>query len=166
MTGKHEPRHLRKAPRGGQAPANPDAGALFQIKQLLVKRYRIPSQRILIEHTICITDDGCNILGRLHYSKIAFIRGLKHTPDVMVTDVDDKPVLVVEQDGRAHDSTERAKKDKERNEHYAKAGILCIAVNTKNAAAMGLTPLQYLDEELHVLSTLRLLGLSRSPQAG
>lgn len=159
MTGRRSVRDSGRARRDRQAPSNLDAGVLFQIKQHLVKRFHIPSKHVLIEHTISITDTGCDTLGRLNHFDIAFVRGLKHTPDIIVKDGNDRLVFIIEQDGRSHSSEKQMKKDSKRNKHYDRAGILYIVMNTKNITMMGLTPLRYLDEELQILSSLHLLRL-------
>ena len=43
---------------------NPDSDVLFKIKLCLVKRHRIPSERILIEPAIKFTRDGPKVMRR------------------------------------------------------------------------------------------------------
>ena len=134
----------------GSVPGNvrPDSDILFNIAKHLRKRYKIPQGRIKIEHAIRITGGGAEVLGPMTYEKISYVRGLVHTPDVMVVDGEGKPVLIIEQDGRSHDSEEGAERDRLRNSHYGRAGIPFIAMKTSAIRSSGATPAEYLDGEM------------------
>lgn len=154
MTGRRAARRPRKPSRNAPASGNPDANVLFAIKKFLAKTYRIQFQRILIEHAIRITSKGCVMLGRLSYHDIAFVRGIVRTPDITVVDGEGSPVLVIEQDGRVHDSAEMAKKDAARNACYVWAGIPCIVLNTQKIRSTNMTTAEYLTGEMAKIQNL------------
>ena len=121
---------------------------MFGIAKYLRKRYHIPFNRIKIEHSIRITGKKVKVLGPVGYGRISRIRGLVHTPDVMVVDEEGAPMLIIEQDGKSHDSEERALKDEGRNAHYRGAGIPFIIMKTSVIIYLGVTPAAYLDSEM------------------
>ena len=47
----------------------------------------------------------CKIMGKLTYIKISNITKsfLVHTPDIIITDKNETPKLIIEQDGKIHD---------------------------------------------------------------
>ena len=137
-----------------------DSEILFKIKQYLRKEHHIPFDQIKTEVTIRITRECCEMLGKLDSEEISQIRGLIHTPDVIVTDKDGKPLFIVEQDGRIHESEEQMKKDAARNRHYARAGIPCIVLNTKEIRSAGVTLGAYLDRELEKMEMAKPVGLN------
>ena len=127
----------------------PDSDILFKIKKYLRKEHHIPFNRIKIGYAIRITRGRCVILGRLTRAKIAGIRGLVRTPDIIVTDGNGKPWFIIEQDGRIHDSGRQMRKDETRGKHYRYGGIPCIVLNTKKIRTKKKKPGIYLDEMMH-----------------
>ena len=134
----------------GSVPGNVrlDSDILFNIAKHLRRRYKIPQGRIKIEHAIRITGKGAEVLGPMTYEEISYVRGLVHTPDVMVVDGEGKPVLIIEQDGRSHDAEGGAERDRMRDGHYERAGIPFIAMKTSAIRSLGVTPAEYLDSEM------------------
>ena len=134
----------------GSVPGNahPDSDILFNIAKHLRKRYEIPQGRIKIEHAIRITGVGAEVLGPMTYEEISYVRGLVHTPDVMVVDGEGKPVLIIEQDGKSHDAEGGAERDRMRDGHYKYAGIPSISMKTSAIRSSGATPAEYLDSEM------------------
>lgn len=137
-----------------------DSGILFQIKKYLRKEHQIPSDQIKIDHAVRITRGGCKLLGRLRREEISQACGIIHTPDITVTDKGGKPLFIIEQDGRIHESERQMKKDKARKRHYAYAGIPCIVLNTKEIGATGMIPATYLDKELEGIGMVKPAGLN------
>lgn len=125
-----------------------DSDVLFKIKKYLRKEYHIPFEQIKIECTIRISYRRGVLLGRLTYEKISQLKGLLHTPDITITNADDKPHIVIEQDGKNHETKTQLKKDLARNRHYEYAGILCIVLNTKKIKTEKKTPGAYLDDAM------------------
>ena len=115
----------------GMPNRNPDSGIVFKIKQYLRKEHRIPFAQIKTECTVRFTRSGCELLGTLNFEEISRIRGLVHTPDIVATGKDGKPLFIIEQDGRIHEFERLVKKDKMRNRHYAKAGIPYAVLSTQ-----------------------------------
>ena len=138
---KHSKRY-----RHAQRNVHQDSDILFKIKQYLRKKYHIPFDRIKIENAIQITRKRCILLGRLTREEISRIKGLVRTPDIIIIDGNDKPRLIIEQDGRIHESEMQMKKDKTRSSHYRYAGIPCIVLNTKKIRSERKIPCTYLDE--------------------
>ena len=138
---KHSKRY-----RHARCNGHPDFDILFKIKQYLRKKYRIPFDRIKIEHAIQITRKRCVLLGRLTREEISRIKGLVRTPDIIIIDGNGKPWLIIEQDGRIHESEMQMKKDKTRSRHYRYAGIPCIVLNTKKIRFERKKPCTFLDE--------------------
>lgn len=124
-----------------------DSDVLFKITQYLRKHHRIPFSQILIEPTIKFTRDGPKVLGRLRRLKVAFIRNVR-TPDIVVVDGKNKPVLIIEQDGHTHNAPDAVEKDAARNAQYDRASIRYIILNTQKIKAAGMTPGQYLDKKM------------------
>ena len=69
----------------------------------------------------------------------------------MVVNKKCNPVLIIEQDGKSHDSEKLAQKDKNRNKHYGTAGIPFIIMKTSVIKSLGVTPAKYLDGEIERL---------------
>ena len=145
--------HSQRGAPPGRASGNgrPDADILFSITKYLRQRYGIPLKRSKIDHTIRITDGKVEVLGRMTYEEISLIRGLVHTPDVLVVDEEGVPVLIIEQDGMSHNSKERIQKDKARNEHYKSTGIPFIIMRTSVIKSLGVSSATYLDGEMKKL---------------
>ena len=129
---------------------NLDSDILFQIKKYLKKKYHIPTNQIKIGYSIKFTDNDCKIIGKLTYIEISNIAKsfLMHTPDIIITDKDETPKLIIEQDGKIHDDDKIVKKDQKRNKHYDKAGIPSIIINSKKLKMLKKTYQVYLDEEI------------------
>lgn len=125
-----------------------DSDILFNIAKHLRRRYGIPQGRIKIEHTIRITGGSAEVLGPMTPEGISYIRGLVHTPDIMVVDGEGKPALIIEQDGRIHDTEEGAERDRRRNSHYEHAGIPFISMKTSAIRSLEVTPAEYLEGEM------------------
>ena len=140
---------LRAAPRGrASGNSRPDSDILFNIAKYLRKRYGVPQQQIKIDYAIRITGKTVEVLGSMTYEEISRIHGLIHTPDVMVLDGEGVPVLIIEQDGKSHDSEDHALKDEARNEHYKRTEIPFIIMKTSVIRALGVTRAKYLDSEM------------------
>ena len=129
---------------------NLDSDILFQIKKYLKKKYHIPTNQIRIGHSIKFTDNDCKIMGKLTYIKISNITKsfLVHTPDIIITDKNETPKLIIEQDGKIHDDDKIMIKDQKRNKHYVKARIPFIIINSKKLRTSKKTYQVYLDEEI------------------
>ena len=138
---KHSKRY-----RHAQCNGKLDSDILFKIKKYLRKEYHIPFDRIKIENAIQITRKRCVLLGRLTREEISRVKGLVRTPDIIITDGNNKPWLIIEQDGRIHESEMQMKKDKTRSRHYRYAGIPCIVLNTNKIRSARKKPCTYLDE--------------------
>ena len=137
-----------------------DSDILFKIKQYLRKEHQIPFEQIKIEFAVRITRGNCELLGQLDREEISHIQGLIHTPDVIVTDKGDKPLFIIEQDGRIHESEEQMKKDAARGKHYAYASIPCIVLSTKEIRSTGMIPAAYLDREMERIGMTKPAGLN------
>ena len=153
MTGKRN--RCRKTHRHIATGNKYDSDVLFNIKKYLRKEHHIPFERIKIGYTVRISHGRCVLLGRLTYEKISRVKGLLHTPDIIITDADGRPYIVIEQDGRIHDTTLQLQKDLARNRHYRYAGILYIVLNTKKIRSEKKIPGVYLDD------ALRDIGLTK-----
>ena len=127
---------------------HPDSDILFNIAEHLKRRFKIPRGRVKIDHAIQITGRHAKVLGQLTLEEISYVRGIVHTPDVMVVDAENKPELIVEQDGRSHETEERAEKDRRRNSHYERAGIPFIIIKSSVIKSKNVTLAEYLNGEL------------------
>ena len=136
---RHGRRGLYMASRAAEARGRPDSEIVFKIKQHLRKVHQIPAAQIKTEHAIRIYGDGGVVLGPADRRKLSRIRGLVHTPDIVVTDGAGNIRFVIEQDGRAHESEKMTEKDVARNRHYAAAGIPCIVLSTRAIRSAGVT---------------------------
>ena len=138
---------------------NWDSDILFQIKKYLKRKYHIPTNQIKIEHSIKFTDNDYKIMGKLTYIKISNITKsfLIHTPDIIITDKNKIPKLIIEQDGKIHDDDKIVKKDQKRNKHYGKAGIPFIIINSKKLRTLKKTYQVYLDEEIELINVIMLI---------
>ncbi len=145
---RHGRRGLYMASRAAEARGRPDSEIVFKIKQHLRKVHQIPAAQIKTEHAIRIYGDGGVVLGPADRRKLSRIRGLVHTPDIVVTDGAGNIRFVIEQDGRAHESEKMTEKDVARNRHYAAAGIPCIVLSTRAIRSAGVTAAEYLDREM------------------
>ena len=148
MPGRRTRRRSRRASRAPPVSKNADSRIIYAIKKHLRAAWHIRNNRILIEYAIKIKGGRCKVLGRRSRFKLAFTRGLVHTPDILVVDCKNKPALVIEQDGSVHDSAEHVEKDGRRNRHYAEAGIPYIVLNSKKIRSLKLSLLEYLDMEM------------------
>ncbi len=128
---------------------NFDSDILFNIKKYLKKKYQIPINQIKIDHSIKFTAKGYEILGKMNNIEISNTAKLNpvHTPDIIITDKN-KIVLIIEQDGKIHESEKVIKKDYNRNRHYTKAEIPFIIINSEKLRLMKKTCQTYLEEEL------------------
>lgn len=129
---------------------------VFNIQKYLNKNYGIPVSQIELKCTIKFGPNGYELLGRQTREKISQIHALTHTPDVAVTDADGNLWFVIEQDGRIHETKEVIKKDEKRNQHYAKAGIQCIVLNTKKIRSSKMSRGEYLDVEMKKIGIMKL----------
>lgn len=130
---------------------HPDSDILFNIAEHLKSRFKIPRGRVKIEHTVLFAGKHAKVLGQLTPEEISLVRGIVHTPDVMVVDGENKPELIVEQDGRIHESDEFVEKDRRRNSHYERAGIPFIIMKSSVIKSKNVTPAEYLNSELERL---------------
>ena len=149
----------RKGSRNEFGDANPDSDMVFKIKQYLRKEHKIPFPQILTECSILFHANVYKLLGTLKPWQIGRIRGLVHTPDVAVTDSAGSLLLVIEQDGRIHESADVAARDKLRNRHYAKAGIPCIVLKSSEIRSSQTCMAEALDEGLEKLGMRKPAGL-------
>lgn len=139
------------APDNISGNAHPDSDILFNIAEHLKRKFKIPRGRIKIEHTIRIAGKHTEVLGQLTPEEISLVRGIVHTPDIMVVDGENKPELIIEQDGRIHESDEYVEKDRRRNSHYQRAGIPFIIMKSSVIKSKNVTPAEYLNSELERL---------------
>ena len=121
---------------------------VFNIQKYLNKNYGIPFSQIELKCTIKLGTNWYKLLGRQTREEISQIHALIHTPDVTVTNVDGNLWFVIEQDGRIHETKEVIKKDEKRNQHYTKAGIQCIVLNTKKIRSSKMSNGEYLDVKM------------------
>ena len=151
MGGKgtgHGRRGLKAAAKTAQTDLRMDSEIIFKIRQHLRKAHRIPASRIKTEHAVRIYKDGYAVLKPARDGRAPRSRGLVHAPDIIVLDDEDRIWFVIEQDGRIHESDKVAKRDEERNHHYAAAGIPCIVMSTKAIRSEGVPAAEYLDREV------------------
>ena len=141
---------------------NPDSSVIFQIKKHLRRKYHIPFKQIKTEHAIKPTKKGCIVLPPPPKHKKSQIRRPFHTPDVIITDKNDDPKVIIEQDGRIHESKTHSEKDKVRNGHYARMGIPYIILNSKKIKSTGMTPAAYLDNLLKKLDIFSVIVPDRA----
>ena len=160
MSGKSASRKRRGRFRDAPDSGRPDSGIVFKIKQYLRKEWQIPSGQINIGHAVRITRGGCEMLGPLSREEISQAGGLIHTPDIIVTDKGGQPQLIIEQDGRIHESEKQMKKDRARNGHYAYVGIPCIVLNTKEIRSARAIPAKYLDRKMEKTGMTKPVGLN------
>ena len=151
MSNSRIRRRTDTAPDNISENRHPDSDILFNIAEYLKRRFKIPREWVKIEHTILIAGKHTKVLGQLTLEEISFIRGIVHTPDVTVVDGENKPILIVEQDGWSHESEERAEKDRRRNRHYERAGIPFIVMKSSVIKSKNVTPAEYLNSELERL---------------
>ena len=149
----------RKRSRNGRGNGSPDSDILFKIKQYLRKEHKIPFSQILTECSIRFHASGYRILGTLKPWQIGRIRGLVHTPDVVVIDSAGNPLLIIEQDGRIHESADLAARDGLRNDHYAKAGIPYIVLKSSEIRSSQMCMAKSLDEDLERFGMRKPAGL-------
>ena len=153
----------RKRSRNEFGDGNSDSDILFKIKKYLRKEHKIPFSQILTECGILFYAGGYELLGTLKPWQIGRIRGLVHTPDVAVTDGAGSLLLVIEQDGRIHESADVEARDRLRNGHYAKAGIPYIALKSSEIRSSRTSMAETLDEGLEKLGMRKPAELHLSP---
>lgn len=144
----HGRRGLKAAAKTARTDLRMDSDIIFKIRQHLRKAHRIPADRIKTEHAVRIYKDGYAVLKPARDGRTPRSRGLVHAPDIIVLDDEDRIWFVIEQDGRIHESDKVAKRDEERNRHYAAAGIPCIVMNTEAIRSEGVPAAEYLDREM------------------
>lgn len=144
----HGRRGLTAAARAARTAPRVDSEILFKIGQHLRRAHGIPADRIRAEHAIRINRDGRVDLVPPKNGKVPRVRGLVHAPDIVVVNGDGGIWFVIEQDGRIHELAKVAKKDGERNRHYAAAGIPCIVLSTEAIRSEGVSAAEYLDREM------------------
>lgn len=137
---------------------SPDSNIVFKIKQYLRKEHKIPFIRILTECSIRFYTSGYDILGTLKPWQIERTKGLVHTPDIAVTDGTGNILLIVEQDGKIHESADIAARDRNRNYHYAKADIPHIILRSCEIRSSGLCMAKCLDGELEKIGMEKPAG--------
>ena len=156
-------RITRKRSRNEFGDGDPDSDIVFKIKKYLRKEHKIPFSQILTECSILFRAGGYELLGTLKPWQIGRIRGLVHTPDVAVTDGAGNLLLVIEQDGRIHESADVEVRDRLRNGHYAKAGIPYIVLKSSEIRSSRMCMAKSLDEDLERLGMRKPAGLHLSP---
>ena len=140
-----------------------DSDIIFKIKKYLRKEHKIRASLILIECCILFHARGYKLLRTQEPGQIGRIRGLIHTPDLAVTDGAGGLLFVVEQDGRIHESTDLVTRDRLRNDHYAKAGIPCIVLNSSEIRSSRMCMAESLDRNLEKLGMRKPAGLHVHP---
>ena len=151
MGGKgtgHGRRGLKAAARAARTAPRVDMEIIFRIRQHLIGAHRIPADRIKTEHAVRIDRDGYVVLKPTAHGRVPRSKGLVHAPDIIVLDDWGRIRFVIEQDGRVHESGKVARKDQERNRHYAAAGIRCIVMSTQAIRSEGVSAAEYLDREM------------------
>ena len=133
-----------------------DSDIIFNIKKHLRKVHMIPFSQILIERRILFHAGGYKLLEPRKPRQPGRIKGLVHTPDLVVTDGLESILFVVEQDGKIHDSPVFAAKDGQRNQHYSEAGIPYVILKTSKIRSRRMSIAEFLDRELE-----RRLGMRK-----
>ena len=156
----------RKRSRNEFGDGNPDSDIVFKIKKYLRKEHKVPFSQILTECSIRFHASGYKVLGTLKPWPIGRIRGLVHTPDVVIIGGAGNLLLIIEQDGRIHESADLAARDRLRNDHYAKAGIPYIVLKSSEIRSSRMCMAKSLDEELERLGMRKPAGLHLPPSPG
>ena len=127
-----------------------DSDVLFDIAKYLRKKHHILMSRIKIEYSIKFTHTGYKILDKKTHMEISNIvkKYSVRTPDIIVLDKNKILKLIIEQDGKSHESESQIKKDKKRNNLYTKAGIPFIIISTKQLKSKKKAWHSYLDDKL------------------
>lgn len=137
--------HSRRANRWN------DSDDIFTIVRYLRKRHGIRMFQIKQECTVEFADHGCRICGE-HMPLRAITRlartRLIHTPDIVVTDRGGEIGLIIELDGKIHETEDVAARDQRRNEHYANFGIPFIVISSSRLKRERKNAFTYLDEEI------------------
>lgn len=144
----HGRRGLKAATKTAQTAPLVDSEIIFKIGQHLKKVHGIPADRIKTEHAVRIYKGGYVVLKPTRHGGAPRSKGLVHAPDIIVLDDRDRIRFVIEQDGRIHESDKVARKDEQRNRHYAAAGIPCIVLSTRAIRSEGVSAAEYLDREM------------------
>lgn len=145
MTGKASSRRMQVQNKSNDKP---DSDIVFKIKQYLRKEYQIDFARIKTDCIIKFMDQGYKLpesAGRMARRRPS---GLIHTPDIAIIDEHGGLVVVIEQDGRIHDTKKHAKRDEARNRHYINAGIPLIVLNSSIIRTEETSLGAYLDREM------------------
>lgn len=158
----HGRRGLAAAARAARIAPRADSEIIFKIGQHLRRAHGIPADRIRAEHTVRICRDGRAELVPPKNGKVPRVRGLVHAPDIVVLNGDGGIWFVIEQDGKIHESAKVARKDGERNRHYAAAGIPCIVLSTKAIRSEGVSAAEYLDREMERVLACSGPGISHA----
>ena len=131
-----------------------DSDAIFAIVKHVRKHYDVRMDQIKQECTVELTGHGCKIHGEhmtlLEISALSKRHHI-HTPDIVVTDKDGEPKLIIELDGKSHESMDVAARDKRRNKHYAKSGVPFIVINTAQLKRKNRPAFAHLDEEIEMI---------------
>lgn len=148
---------LSNAVKATQTAPHVDSNIIFKIVQHLKRVHRVPANRIKTECPVRIYNGNYTVLKPTKSGRAPQNKCLIHTPDIIVLDDEDSIRFIIEQDGRIHELSKVAKKDVERNRHYASAGIPYIVMNTTVIRSEGVTAAEYLDREIErVLADDRL----------
>ena len=135
-----------------------DSDIIFKIKLCLIKKYGIRASQILTECSILLRAEGYELLGTLTPRQLRQIKGLIHTPDLVVIDDSERILFIIEQDGKIHNSPDFATKDGQRNDHYSEAGIPCIVLKTPEIRSSKMTTAEFLGRELEKIGIKKPAG--------
>ena len=128
-----------------------DSNGIFAIVKHLRKYYGIRMGQIRQECTVEFAYRGRKIHGEhmdlIDISALSKTR-LIHTPDIVVTDQDGEPELIIELDGNIHESRNVIARDSRRNRHYTDSGVPFIVINTARLRHSRKNTFAYLDEEM------------------
>ena len=144
----------RKSKRTRDAPTDKrysDSDDIFAIVKHLRKYYSIRMSQIRQECAVEFAYHGRKIHGEhmdlIDISALSKTR-LIHTPDIVVTDQDGEPELIIELDGNIHESRNVMARDSRRNRHYTDSGVPFIIINTARLRHSRKNTFAYLDEEM------------------
>ena len=128
-----------------------DSDGIFAVARYIRKRYDVRQSQIRQECTVEFTPNGCVIHGEnMSYMDISVLSKTRiiHTPDIVVTDTEGKPGLIVELDGRIHESEKVTARDRRRNGNYARSGVPFVVISKARLEREGRHAFEHLDEEI------------------
>ena len=129
-----------------------DSDDIFAVAKYIRKRYDVRRCQIRQECTVELASNGCVIHGEnMPYIQISALSKTRiiHTPDIVVTDTEGKPGLIVELDGWIHESEKVAARDRRRNGNYARSGVPFVVISKARLEREGTNAFEHLDEEIN-----------------